>query len=42
MKTSDPVRKVNGIGEKSVPLYEKLGIRTVGDLLCHFPRGYER
>ena len=42
MKTSDPVRKVKGIGEKSVPLYEKLGIRTVGDLLCHFPRGYER
>ena len=42
MKTSDPVRKVKGIGEKSVPLYEKLGIRTVGDLLCHFPRGYDR
>ena len=42
MKTTDPVKKVKGIGDKSVKLYEKLGIRTVGDLLCHFPRGYER
>lgn len=42
MKLSDSVIKVKGIGQKSAALYEKLGIRTVGDLLCHFPRGYER
>ena len=42
MKISDSVIKVKGIGQKSAKLYEKLDIRTVGDLLCHFPRGYER
>ena len=42
MKLSDSVIKVKGIGQKSAALYEKLDIRTVGDLLCHFPRGYER
>ncbi|MBR6478852.1 MAG: ATP-dependent DNA helicase RecG [Lachnospiraceae bacterium] len=33
---------VKGIGEKSIKLYQKLGLETVGDLLRHFPRGYER
>ena len=42
MKITDSVIKVKGIGQKSAKLYEKLDIRTVGDLLCHFPRGYER
>lgn len=42
MRITDSVIKVKGIGQKSAKLYEKLDIRTVGDLLCHFPRGYER
>lgn len=34
--------QVKGIGEKSVKLYQKLGLYTVGDLLQYFPKGYER
>ena len=35
------IRTLKGVGEKRAALYEKLGIRTLWDLLCHFPRGYE-
>lgn len=42
MYWSDPVVKVKGIGAKSAELYAKLGIVTVGQLIGHFPREYER
>lgn len=32
---------VKGVGEKTAALYEKLGIRTCGDLLTCFPRDYD-
>ena len=35
------IRTLKGVGEKRAALYEKLGIRTLWDLLCHYPRGYE-
>ena len=30
-----------GVGPKRAALFEKLEIRTVGQLLCHYPRDYE-
>lgn len=35
-----PVMYLKGMGEKRSELYEKLGIKTVYDLLYHFPRYY--
>ena len=35
------VRTLKGVGEKRAALYEKMGIRTVMDLLEHYPRAYE-
>ena len=32
------VRELPGVGEKRAALYEKLHIRTIGDLLRHYPR----
>lgn len=36
-----PITKLRGIGEKRASAFEKLGVKTVGDLLFHFPRAYE-
>lgn len=35
-----PVRYLKGVGEKKSVYYEKLGIKTVYDLLYHLPRNY--
>ena len=35
------VGKLKGIGEKTRKLFEKLGVRTVGDLIRFYPRAYE-
>lgn len=35
-----PVMYLKGMGEKRSELYEKLGVKTVYDLLYHFPRYY--
>ena len=35
-----PVTYLKGVGPKKGKLYEKLGIYTVYDLLCHFPARY--
>ena len=35
------VKKLYGVGEARAKSYSRLGIETVGDLLCHYPRGYE-
>ncbi len=32
---------LSGVGPKRQALFEKLGIYTIGDLLRHYPRGYE-
>ena len=36
-----PVTVVRGIGEKRAKAFEKLGIRTLYDLLSFFPKRYE-
>ena len=41
MPLNESVRSLKGVGEKRAALYEKLGIRTLWDLLEHYPRGYE-
>ncbi|MBQ6550989.1 MAG: ATP-dependent DNA helicase RecG [Lachnospiraceae bacterium] len=41
MTLEDSIRTVKGIGAKSAECYEKLGVRTVGDLLFYYPSGYE-
>lgn len=42
MNDTTPVLEIKGIGEKTAKLFQKLNIETVGDLLGHFPRDYER
>ncbi len=41
MNCNTPIIEIKGIGEKSQKLFEKLDIRTVGDLVSHYPRDYE-
>src|SRR6056297_1829874 len=41
MKLSTPVKNLSGIGEVYQEKLKNLGIKTVGDLLYHFPHRYE-
>lgn len=41
MNRNTPIINIKGIGEKSCELFGKLDIRTVGDLIHHYPRDYE-
>lgn len=36
-----PVRYLKQVGEHRSALLEKLGIATLGQLICHYPRGYQ-
>ena len=38
---SDPVTILKGVGPARARQFANLNIVTLGDLLCHFPRGYE-
>lgn len=40
-KFSAPLSVLNGVGPRRLALLEKLGLRTIGDLLWFFPRRYE-
>ena len=40
-KLTDPITILKGIGPAKARLFAQLGIETLGDLICHFPRGYE-
>ena len=40
-RLSDPITILKGIGPAKAKLFAQLGIETLGDLICHFPRGYE-
>ena len=42
MPLNASIGTLKGVGPKRVALYEKLGIRTLWDLLCHYPRGCSR
>jgi ATP-dependent DNA helicase RecG len=38
---STNIKLLKGVGEKKAQYYEKLGIRSLYDVIHHFPRGYE-
>lgn len=40
-RLTDPVTILKGVGTARAKQFENLNIRTLGDLICHFPRGYE-
>ena len=40
-KLSDPVTILRGVGPARAKQFAALNIFTLGDLICHFPRGYE-
>lgn len=41
MDKMSPITALKGVGEKTRTLFEKLHIRTVGELVTAYPRGYE-
>lgn len=41
MNRNTSIMELKGVGEKTRRLFEKLDIRTVGDLISHYPRDYE-
>ena len=40
-RLSDPVTILKGVGPAKAKQFANLNIFTLGDLICHFPRGYE-
>ena len=40
-RLTDPITILKGIGPTMAKRFEALNIFTLGDLICHFPRGYE-
>ena len=40
-KLTDPVTILKGVGPTKAKQFAALNILTLGDLICHFPRGYE-
>ena len=40
-RLSDPITILQGIGPAKAKQFANLNIYTLGDLICHFPRGYE-
>ena len=40
-RLTDPVTMLKGIGPTKAKQFANLNIFTLGDLICHFPRGYE-
>ena len=40
-RLSDPITILKGIGPTKAKQFAKLGIYSLEDLICHFPRGYE-
>ena len=41
MDRDTPITGLKGVGEKTQKLFEKLDIRTVGDLVDTYPRDYD-
>ena len=39
-KLDSDIKFLKGVGPKRAELYNKLGVSTVADLLCHYPRSY--
>ena len=40
-RLTDPITVLKGIGPSKAKLFANLNVYTLGDLICHFPRGYE-
>ena len=40
-KLTDPITMLKGVGPAKAKQFAQLNIFTLGDLICHFPRGYE-
>lgn len=40
MKNQESIRTLKGVGDKTGKLFEKLGVKTVDDLLHYYPRAY--
>ena len=40
-KLTDPITILKGVGPTKAKQFNQLNIRTLEDLICHFPRGYE-
>ena len=40
-KLTDPITILKGVGPTKAKQFANLNILTLGDLICHFPRGYE-
>ena len=40
-RLSDPITILKGIGPAKAKQFAQLNVLTLGDLICHFPRGYE-
>ncbi len=40
-RLTDPITLLKGIGPTKAKQFANLNIFTLGDLICHFPRGYE-
>ncbi len=40
-RLSDPVTLLKGVGPTKAKQFAQLNIYNLGDLICHFPRGYE-
>ena len=40
-RLEDPVTILKGVGQARAKQFANLNIFTLGDLICHFPRGYE-
>lgn len=36
-----PIEFLKGVGKKRAELFKKLGVNSVGDLICYYPRTYE-
>ena len=42
MERTDSLEKIKGVGPKKAELFAKIGIQTIGDLIDHYPRSYDR
>lgn len=42
MNENTSLLEIKGIGDKTFRLFKKLSLETVGDLLAHYPRDYEK
>ena len=42
MNYNTPVIQLKGVGEKTAKVFEKLGVKTIGDLIRFYPRDYEK